>query len=84
MPHFYLGETILVIAQGKPLLAQNSVPENFPLIAFSVPDFERIVEKLQQQQVVLPPGIVHGSGGRWVLFHDPAGNLVELTELSQK
>jgi len=82
MPHFYLGDTILVIAQGKPQAALNSMPVNFPLLGLTVPDFEQAVERLKQHQVVVSPGIVHGAGGRWALFHDPAGNLVELTELS--
>ena len=80
MPHFNLGETIFLIAQGKPQAPQNSVPDNFPLIAFSVPDFEQTINRLRQHQIEMPEGIIHGDGARWVLFHDPAGNLVELTE----
>ena len=82
MPHFNLGETILVIAQGKLPPPQNSVPPNFPLIGISVPDFDAVVASLRQHQVALPRGIIHGDGARWVLFHDPAGNLIELTEFT--
>lgn len=32
-PHFRLGETYLVILQGKPAAAQNAVPERFPILA---------------------------------------------------
>lgn len=80
MPHFVLGESILVIAQGKLQAPQNSAPENFPLIGFSVPDFEQTVKRLRQHQVEMPEGIIQGEDARWVLFHDPAGNLIELTE----
>jgi catechol 2,3-dioxygenase-like lactoylglutathione lyase family enzyme len=82
MPHFNLGEAILVIAQGKPQAAQNSVPENFPLLGLSVPDFDQAVNRLRQHQVETPGGVIQGDGARWVLFHDPAGNLVELTEFT--
>lgn len=79
-PHFKIGGTYLTILKGEPRPAQNSVPERFPLLALAVPDLDSAVENLQARQVELPWGIKQGTDSRWVMFHDPAGNLIELVE----
>jgi hypothetical protein len=38
------------------------------------------VERLTDHQVALPWGVEGGAGERWVMFHDPAGNLIELVQ----
>ena len=50
------------------------------MVAFSVPDLEAAVKKLQFHEVDLPWGVEINATERWVMFHDPAGNLIELVE----
>ncbi|OGO34491.1 MAG: hypothetical protein A2Z16_16570 [Chloroflexi bacterium RBG_16_54_18] len=83
-PHFKLDETILVILNGTPCPAENPQPERFPLFAITVPDLDEAVERLQRHQVTLPWGIESNSDQRWVMFHDPAGNLVEFVQSLDK
>ncbi len=78
-PHFDLGGPILTLLPGGPGLPADPEPR-FPLMAFSVPDLEAAVESLQRHGVDLPWGVESNSAGRWALFHDPAGNLIELVQ----
>lgn len=82
-PHFDLGGTILTILHGRPALHAEAEPR-FPVIAFSVPDLDAGVEKLRTHGVDLPWGVEANASGRWVMFHDPAGNLIELVEFTLK
>ncbi len=76
-PHFDLGGTSLVILKGRPAPAQDASPERFPLMAFAVEDLEAAIANLQAHGVELPWGIEGDGRSRWVMFHDPAGNLIE-------
>lgn len=78
-PHFKVGSTYLTILKGKPVPAQDSDPARFPLFALGVADLDAAVERLKAHGVELPWGIEEGQGTRWVMFYDPAGNLIELT-----
>jgi len=78
-PHFKVGDTYLTILKGKPIPPENSIPERFPLFALGVDDLDAAVERLQTHGVELPWGVEEGQGTRWVMFHDPAGNLIEIT-----
>jgi catechol 2,3-dioxygenase-like lactoylglutathione lyase family enzyme len=49
-------------------------------VAFAVDDLEAAVERLRAHGVSLPWGVEEDAGARWVMFHDPAGNLIELAE----
>jgi catechol-2,3-dioxygenase len=77
-PHFKVGDTYLTILKGKPHPAEDSDPPRFPLFAFRVNDLDQAVERLQAHGVALPWGIEENENLRWVMFHDPAGNLIEL------
>jgi catechol 2,3-dioxygenase-like lactoylglutathione lyase family enzyme len=79
-PHFEAGGVLLVILKGRPSPAQEAEPERFPLLAFGVDDLEAAVERLRRHNVALPWGIEVDSHSRWAMFHDPAGNLIELVE----
>jgi catechol 2,3-dioxygenase-like lactoylglutathione lyase family enzyme len=79
-PHFDLGGIFLTILKGHPTPAQNTEPARFPLIAFSVGDLDGMVERLGAHQVALPWGIEKYGPARWVMFNDPAGNLIELVQ----
>jgi catechol 2,3-dioxygenase-like lactoylglutathione lyase family enzyme len=80
-PHFDLGGTYLTILRGKPVPAQDAEPPHFPLVAFAVDDLDSAVERLRAHGVELPWGIKEGIDSRWIAFHDPAGNLIELVQL---
>jgi catechol-2,3-dioxygenase len=89
MPHhagdrsyFNLDGCTLTIVRGRPALPPDPEPR-FPVVAFSIPDLDKAVERLRLHSVDLPWGVETNATGRWVMFHDPAGNLVELVEFKQ-
>jgi catechol 2,3-dioxygenase-like lactoylglutathione lyase family enzyme len=79
-PSFELEGSYLVILQGQPRPAENAKPARFPLFALAVDDLDRAVEHLRAHGVALPWGIEGHEPGRYVMFHDPAGNLIELVQ----
>ncbi len=81
-PHFDVNGIYLTILQGKPQPAEHSLPERFPIFALAVDDLESSVAKLSSHQVDLPWGIESDAGSRCVMFHDPAGNLIELVQFN--
>ena len=82
-PHFQVNGIILTILKGTPISAQNADPARFPLFAFTVDDLEEMVTRLQQHHVALPWGIESDADGRWVMFYDRAGNLIELAQFKR-
>lgn len=81
-PHFNLGGVNLVILKGRPCPAQETIPSRFPLIAFSVSNLGDAIARLEANDVELPWGIEEDPNSQWVMFHDPAGNLIELVEFN--
>ncbi len=79
-PHFDLGGQYLVILHGKPMPAQNPTPKIFPLMALAVDDLDAAYARLQAHVVDAPWGIQEDGFSRWVMFQDPAGNLMELVQ----
>jgi len=79
--HFDLDGCVLAIIPGRPALQLDPEPL-FPVVAFSVSDLETATENLRLHEVALPWGVEKNDSGRWVIFHDPAGNLVELVEFN--
>jgi hypothetical protein len=53
------------------------------VLAWEVEDLDQAVEHLQAHNVDLPWDIKKGSGTRWVMFFDPAGNLIEFVEANE-
>jgi catechol-2,3-dioxygenase len=80
IPHFRIGGTYLVLMQGQPTPAQNATPERFPLLALATDDLDGALARLKARQVELPWGVEADANARWVMFHDPGGNLVELVQ----
>jgi catechol-2,3-dioxygenase len=78
-PHFKVGGTVFTILKGKPHPAEDPDPSRFPLFAFRVDDLGAAVERLLEHGVKLPWGVEERGNSRWVMFYDPAGNLIELT-----
>lgn len=79
-PHFDLGGASLVILKGTPQEPLDPEPERFPILAIAVDDLDKMVDRLRETKVELPWEIKGGPGSRYVMFHDPGGNLVELVE----
>jgi len=77
-PHFEVNGVYLTILRGKPRPAEDAAPARFPLFALAVFDLDVAVEKLKAHHVALPWGLEEDADARWVMFHDPAGNLIEL------
>lgn len=81
---FALGNGVhLVILKSQPWSVENSEAEHFPVIAFEVEDLDQAVERLKARGIELPWGVEENQSARWVIFYDPAGNLIELAEFSE-
>jgi catechol 2,3-dioxygenase-like lactoylglutathione lyase family enzyme len=80
-PHFKLDGCYLTIQHGQP--AFPPAEPRFPVLAISIPVLDQAIEKLRNHGVDLPWGEETNENGRWVMFHDPAGNLVELVEFKK-
>lgn len=81
-PHFQVAGVYLTILKGTPTPAQHVDPDHFPLFALSVDDLDEMIVRLEKRHVVLPWGVASSVDERWVLFHDPAGNLIELVQFN--
>lgn len=81
-PHFNLGGIYLTILQGRPSPAEDAVPSRFPILALSVDNLRSAVARLEANAVDLQWGIEEDANSRWAMFHDPAGNLIELVEFN--
>ena len=74
---FDTGGAFLVILRGDPPRRPDPDHPGFPLLTFAVDDLDEAVRHLQDHQVEILDGIREKDGTRWVLFQDPAGNLIE-------
>jgi catechol 2,3-dioxygenase-like lactoylglutathione lyase family enzyme len=81
-PHFDLHGIFLTILKGKPCPAQDAEPQRFPVVAFAVDNLDAALARLRAHDVDLPWGIEREGHSRWAMFHDPAGNLIELVEFA--
>ena len=79
-PHFKVNDSYLTILKGRPSPAEDAEPARFPLVAFAVEDLGAAIDRLTAHGVMLPWGIEQDDASRWVMFHDPAGNLIELVQ----
>jgi catechol-2,3-dioxygenase len=81
-PHFKVGETLITILKSELPISQAGQSLRFPALAFKVESLDESVQRLRDHEVELTWGIEEDKDGRWVMFKDPAGNLVELLERS--
>jgi len=70
----------LTILKGHPVPDRDAVPARFPLIALAVDDLDAAEKNLRLHGVEQPWGIEADANSRWVMFHDTAGNLMELVQ----
>jgi catechol 2,3-dioxygenase-like lactoylglutathione lyase family enzyme len=82
-PHFDINGTYLTILKGTPIPAQSSEPEQFPLLAFAVDDLDKAIENLRNHDIQLPWDVEQDGNSRWIIFRDPAGNLIELVQYGE-
>lgn len=54
------------------------MPTRFPIVAFAADDLDAAVDRLRAHGVEMPWGVEEDADSRWVMFHDPAGNLIEV------
>ena len=81
-PHFDVDGIYFIILKGQPVPARNPDPERFPILALSVDDLDGMIARLREHGTALPWGIEENAGERWVMFHDPGGNLIELVQFN--
>ncbi len=81
--HFDVNGVYLVILKGRTLPVQNSEPSRFPLFAISVDNLDERVNRLEKHGVAMPWGIEINETSRWIMFNDPAGNLIELVQFNK-
>ncbi len=80
MPDFDLNGTYLTITQSEFITKLTGAYAQFPVLALEVENLDKAIDRLRLHHVELPWGIEHGETSRWVKFHDPAGNLIELVQ----
>lgn len=78
--HFKIDDILFTIMKGKPASATNSIIPRFPIIAFSVEDIQKSFNVLKENKVELPWGVEESTAAKWIMFNDPAGNLIELVQ----
>ena len=77
---FDIGGTYLVILPGDPPSSHEPDGPGFPLLTFEVDNLDEAVAYLQAHRVEILGSVNENNNTRWVLFHDPAGNLIEFAE----
>jgi len=75
-----VGDGFLTILEGKPSPVKDAEP--FPLFALEVADLDAFVTKLQAFGVGISEGVQMGPRSRYIMFNDPAGNLIELVQFN--
>ena len=80
---FDVGENVLVVIEGVPGKEKDK-STRFPDLTFAVEDIELALKHLEAHNVETLRGIETRGDTRWVLFRDPARNLVELAQFGVK
>ena len=81
-PHFDVDGVYLTLLKGCAAPAEDTELDRFPLFAIAVEDLEERIARLQKHGVPLPWGLETNGNSRWAMFHDPAGNLIELVQFT--
>ena len=81
MPHFKVGDSILVLAKGKLIPPKNAFPPEFPLLALAVDDLSKMTAQLHTLHIEMDANIQERRDSCWIKLHDPDGNLIELVEV---
>ena len=79
-PHFDLGGAYLTIRKARSAPQRDPDFDRFPVVAFAVDDLDAAIDRLRAHHIDLPWDIEQDANSRWIMFDDPGGNLIELTE----
>jgi catechol 2,3-dioxygenase-like lactoylglutathione lyase family enzyme len=79
-PTLKLNGSFLIILKGTPRPATDADPAQFPLFALAVDDLDQAVARLRAHDIALLSDIKQNGALRWIVFNDPAGNLIELVQ----
>ncbi len=82
-PHFDLDDAYLTIRPTRSIQPRDRDSDRFPIIAFAIDDLDAAIDRLHSHHIDLPWSIEQDEDGRWIMFDDPAGNLIELVERSK-
>jgi len=81
VPHFRVGNGLLVLVKGAFCPPADAFPPDFPQLTFEVDDLDAAVKQLRARGVDLIGGIEERRDSRWIKLRDPDGNLLELVEI---
>jgi catechol 2,3-dioxygenase-like lactoylglutathione lyase family enzyme len=81
MPHFKVGDGILVLAKGKFTQPSDAFPPEFPQLALAVDDLDKMASRLNNLHITLEANIEERRDSCWIKLRDPDGNLIELVEV---
>ncbi len=82
-PHFDVNGIYLIILKGRAIFVESFQSFRFPLFAIAVDDLDERINRLEKHGVALPWGIESNEASRWIMFNDPAGNLIELVQFNE-
>jgi catechol-2,3-dioxygenase len=82
--HFDVNGVYLAIRKGRAISIEAYESSRFPLFAIAVDDLEKRVDQLEKLNIVFPWGIESNANSRWIMFNDPAGNLIELVQFYEQ
>ena len=81
VPHFKVGDTMLVLVKGSFCPPADAFPVDFPQVTFQVDRLDTAVKTLKANGVDPLPVINERRDSFWITLRDPAGNLLELVEV---
>ncbi len=81
VPHFSVGDSMLVLLKGNYCLPTDAFPSDFPQVTFKVDNLNAAILKLREHGIEIPGTLEERRDSRWIKLKDPAGNLLELVEV---
>jgi len=81
VPHFRVGESMLVLVKGIFCPPDGAFPPDFPQLSFEVDNLDEVVSYLKDRGVDVIGNIEERRDSRWIKLHDPAGNLIAVVEV---
>jgi len=83
VPHFLVGESMLVLVKGDFCPPEDAFPPDFPQVTFEVDDLDDAFINLNEEEVELVGRIEERRDSRWFQLRDPSGNLLQMVEVKR-
>jgi len=83
VPHFQVGESMLVLVKGGFCPPEDAFPPDFPQMTFEVDNLNEAFESLREQGADLSGRIEERRDSRWFQLRDPSGNLLQMVEVKR-